>query len=108
MVLSSCMAHAPAWSASSGERVALGVWEAHAPPPSPLAVLHPWLRAQDYHWWWRSYFTSGSSALYLFLYSMFYFYTKLDITKLVPAMMYFGEGGAVAWGPGAMLLGLAG
>ncbi|GAB4822112.1 hypothetical protein N2152v2_009158 [Parachlorella kessleri] len=48
------------------------------------------LCSEDYHWWWRAYFTSGSSALYLFLYSMFYFYTKLDITKLVPAMMYFG------------------
>ena len=31
---------------------------------------------------WRSFFTSGSSALYLFLYSAFYFYTKLDITKV--------------------------
>jgi transmembrane 9 superfamily member 2/4 len=39
---------------------------------------------------WRAYFTSGSSALYLFLYSLFYFYTKLDITKTVPMMMYFG------------------
>lgn len=48
-------------------------------------------RAEDYHWWWRAYLTSGSSALYLFLYSLFYFYTKLDITKLVPALMYFGE-----------------
>jgi len=33
---------------------------------------------------WRSFFTSGSSALYLFLYSAFYFYTKLDITKARP------------------------
>ena len=41
--------------------------------------------------------TSGSSALYLFLYSLFYFYTKLDITKLVPGLMYFGEqGGSLA------------
>ena len=35
---------------------------------------------------WRSFFTSGSSALYLFLYSAFYFYTKLDITKARPAL----------------------
>lgn len=48
------------------------------------------LCSEDYHWWWRSYLTSGCSALYLFLYSMYYFYTKLDIDKLVPAMMYFG------------------
>jgi transmembrane 9 superfamily protein 2/4 len=38
--------------------------------------------SEDYNWWWRSYFTSGSSALYLFAYSAFYFYSKLDITKV--------------------------
>ena len=38
---------------------------------------------------WRAYFTSGSSAAYLFMYSLFYFYTKLDITKVVPMVMYF-------------------
>ena len=59
----------------------------HAPPHLPT-ITTP---AEDYHWWWRAYLTSGSSALYLFLYSLFYFYTKLDITKLVPALMYFGE-----------------
>jgi transmembrane 9 superfamily protein 2/4 len=48
------------------------------------------LCAEDYRWWWRAFLTSGSSALYLLLYSLFYFYTKLDITKLVPALMYFG------------------
>jgi transmembrane 9 superfamily protein 2/4 len=48
------------------------------------------LCSEDYHWWWRAFMTSGSSALYLFMYSAFYFATKLDITKLVPALMYFG------------------
>lgn len=48
------------------------------------------LCSEDYHWWWRSYFTSGTSALYLFAYSAFYFYSKLDITKTVPLLMYFG------------------
>jgi transmembrane 9 superfamily protein 2/4 len=48
------------------------------------------LCSEDYHWWWRSFLTSGSSALYLFLYSAFYFFTKLDITKTVSGMLYFG------------------
>eukprot|EP00252_Welwitschia_mirabilis_P005187 TRINITY_DN1567_c0_g1_i1.p1 TRINITY_DN1567_c0_g1~~TRINITY_DN1567_c0_g1_i1.p1 ORF type:complete len:644 (+),score=75.82 TRINITY_DN1567_c0_g1_i1:60-1991(+) len=48
------------------------------------------LCSEDYHWWWRSYLTSGSSALYLFLYATFYFFTKLEITKLVPGILYFG------------------
>ena len=45
--------------------------------------------SEDYHWWWRAFFTSGSSALYMFLYSAFYFVTKLDISKTVPTVMYF-------------------
>lgn len=48
------------------------------------------LCSEDYHWWWRAYLTSGSSALYLFLYATFYFFTKLDITKMVSGILYFG------------------
>jgi transmembrane 9 superfamily protein 2/4 len=40
--------------------------------------------------WWRSYLTAGSSAAYLLAYSAFYFLTKLDITKTVSALLYFG------------------
>ncbi|KAG6512267.1 hypothetical protein ZIOFF_026022 [Zingiber officinale] len=48
------------------------------------------LCSEDYLWWWRSYLTSGSSALYLFLYATFYFFTKLEITKLISGILYFG------------------
>ncbi|KAF3779908.1 Transmembrane 9 superfamily member 8 [Nymphaea thermarum] len=49
------------------------------------------LCSEDYLWWWRSYLTSGSSALYLFLYATFYFFTKLEITKPVSGVLYFGH-----------------
>ncbi|RCV22132.1 hypothetical protein SETIT_4G196100v2 [Setaria italica] len=48
------------------------------------------LCGEDYQWWWRSYLTAGSSALYLFLYATFYFFTKLEITKTVSGVLYFG------------------
>lgn len=48
------------------------------------------LCAEDYNWWWKSFFTSGSSAFYFFLYSVFYFATKLRITKFVSILLYFG------------------
>ncbi|KAL6052447.1 Transmembrane 9 superfamily member [Balamuthia mandrillaris] len=48
------------------------------------------LCSEDYHWWWRAFLTSGASALYMFLYSIFYFFSKLQITKFVSAMLYFG------------------
>jgi transmembrane 9 superfamily member 2/4 len=37
-----------------------------------------------------SYLTSGSSALYLFMYATFCFFTKLEITKAVSMALYFG------------------
>lgn len=46
--------------------------------------------SQDYHWWWRAFLTSGASALYVFLYSVFYFFSRLQITKFVSAMLYMG------------------
>ena len=32
---------------------------------------------------------SGGSAIYVFAYSVFYFYTKLDIDEFVPTLLYF-------------------
>ncbi|AQL04082.1 Transmembrane 9 superfamily member 7 [Zea mays] len=48
------------------------------------------LCTEDYHWWWRAYLTAGSSTLYLFVYAIFYFFNKWEITKLVSGIMYFG------------------
>jgi transmembrane 9 superfamily protein 2/4 len=48
------------------------------------------LCSTNYHWWWRSFFTAGSSAFYIFLYSIVYFATKMDITEVVPTILYFG------------------
>lgn len=47
------------------------------------------LCSEDYRWWWRSYLTSGASALYLLAYSAFYFQSKLEIAKVVPTILYF-------------------
>lgn len=48
------------------------------------------LCGEDYHWWWRSVLTSGSSALYLYLYSIFYFSNRLKMDLFVSAVLYFG------------------
>jgi len=48
------------------------------------------LCSEDYHWWWRSYLTSGASAFYMFLYSIFYFATRLEINTFVSVLVYFG------------------
>ncbi|GMH37258.1 hypothetical protein BSKO_05131 [Bryopsis sp. KO-2023] len=55
------------------------------------------LCSEDYRWWWRSFLTAGSSAVYLYLYSGFYFVTKLDITMVTPMLMYFGYMGLISF-----------
>jgi transmembrane 9 superfamily protein 2/4 len=63
-----------------------------------IVLIYFQLCREDYNWWWRSFFTSGAAALYLFLYSGFYFATKLTIKGLVPAIMFFGYMGLVSFG----------
>lgn len=48
------------------------------------------LCSEDYHWWWRSFLTAGASAFYMFMYSIFYFFTNLDIEQFVSGVLYFG------------------
>ena len=44
---------------------------------------------EDYNWWWRSFLSAGSSGGYLFLYSVWYYLSKLSISGFVPTMLYF-------------------
>jgi len=48
------------------------------------------LCSEDYHWWWRSFLTSGCSGLYLFMYSIVYMMTKMVMTRGVSVMLYVG------------------
>ncbi|XP_043255737.1 transmembrane 9 superfamily member 2 [Colletes gigas] len=53
-----------------------------------LCYFH--LCAEDYHWWWRSFRTSGFTAFYLLLYCIHFFMTKLDIEDATSTFLYFG------------------
>merc|ERR1740121_1411666 len=55
-----------------------------------IAMTYFKLTSEEYHWWWRSFFSSSTSAVYVFLYSMLYFSTHLQIEKVVSTMLYFG------------------
>jgi len=54
-----------------------------------IVMVYFQLCSENYHWWWRSFAVSGGSAVYVFAYSIFYFYTKLDIDDFVPSLIYF-------------------
>lgn len=48
------------------------------------------LVAEDYHWWWRSFLTSGACAIYVFLYSILYFRSIGGSSNVNSAALYFG------------------
>mmetsp|Transcript_2548 Transcript_2548/g.3968 ORF Transcript_2548/g.3968 Transcript_2548/m.3968 type:complete len:638 (+) Transcript_2548:111-2024(+) len=54
-----------------------------------IVICYFQLCAEDYRWWWRSFLCSGSTAIYVFLYSVVYF-TRLESTMAVTYFLYFG------------------
>jgi transmembrane 9 superfamily protein 2/4 len=44
---------------------------------------------ENYQWWWRSFFISGSAGVYVFLFSIFYFFTQTDIKRFSTSVVYF-------------------
>ncbi|XP_023541889.1 transmembrane 9 superfamily member 1-like [Cucurbita pepo subsp. pepo] len=48
------------------------------------------LNAENYHWQWTSFFSAASTAVYLFLYSIYYFYVKTRMSGFFQTSFYFG------------------
>eukprot|EP00127_Corallochytrium_limacisporum_P000213 Clim_evm30s7 gene=Clim_evmTU30s7 len=55
-----------------------------------IVMVYFHLCAEDYHWWWPSFMTSGSLAVYVLLYAIVYYVTRLDIDTMASTILYFG------------------
>jgi len=55
-----------------------------------IAFTYFQLTGEDYRWWWRAYWCSASSSIYVFIYAVLYFCTRLHMTKFVSIALYFG------------------
>ncbi|KAJ7540925.1 hypothetical protein O6H91_10G036500 [Diphasiastrum complanatum] len=54
-----------------------------------LTYMH--LCVEDWRWWWKSFFASGSVALYVFLYSIYYLVFNLhSLNGTVSSILYVG------------------
>eukprot|EP00292_Cryptomonas_paramecium_P033775 CAMPEP_0113685400 /NCGR_PEP_ID=MMETSP0038_2-20120614/14647_1 /TAXON_ID=2898 /ORGANISM="Cryptomonas paramecium" /LENGTH=627 /DNA_ID=CAMNT_0000605475 /DNA_START=29 /DNA_END=1912 /DNA_ORIENTATION=+ /assembly_acc=CAM_ASM_000170 len=63
-----------------------------------LCYLH--LCGEDYRWWWRSFLTSGSTAVYMFLYGAYHYLTRAHPAAhfdLLSASVYFGYMGILCY-----------
>ncbi|EFW19104.1 hypothetical protein D8B26_007279 [Coccidioides posadasii str. Silveira] len=48
------------------------------------------LSAENHRWWWQSFITGGSSALWIFLLCVWYYLTRLHIRGFVSSLLFFG------------------
>ncbi|CXI08034.1 endomembrane protein 70, putative [Plasmodium berghei] len=54
-----------------------------------IAITYYTLSCEDYNWWWKSFFAPGFSGIFLFLYSIYYFFSKLSIYTFSETFIYF-------------------
>lgn len=48
------------------------------------------LNAENYHWQWTSFFSAASTAVYVYFYSIYYFYVKTKMSGFFQTSFYFG------------------
>ncbi len=55
-----------------------------------IVAIYLLLCAEDYRWQWTSFMASGSTALYVFLYAIYYFFRRTNMTGFLQTCFYFG------------------
>ncbi|KAI8929450.1 hypothetical protein BC831DRAFT_443656 [Entophlyctis helioformis] len=55
-----------------------------------ILICYFQLCAENYHWWWRSFLSSASAGIYMFLYGIFYYVNRLDVHGPAATTLYFG------------------
>eukprot|EP00043_Microstomoeca_roanoka_P007486 m.71973 g.71973 ORF g.71973 m.71973 type:complete len:595 (-) comp13844_c0_seq1:43-1827(-) len=55
-----------------------------------IALTYFQLSGEDYRWWWRSIFASGFSGFFVFLYAVFYFHERSNMSGVLQTVQFFG------------------
>ena len=62
-----------------------------------IALLYFQLAREDHRWWWRSFVNGGSTGLFIFGYSFFYFFHRSSMDGIFQGSFYFGYTGVVSY-----------
>jgi transmembrane 9 superfamily protein 2/4 len=54
-----------------------------------VVTIYVQLCSENYHWWWQSFLVGGGSAVWVFMYCVWYYFVKLHITGFVSSMLFF-------------------
>ncbi|GMH99463.1 hypothetical protein TrLO_g5852 [Triparma laevis f. longispina] len=65
---------------------------------STIVSVYFLLNSENYHWQWTALMSGGFSGFYVFLYALYYFYFKTNMTGLLQTCFYFGYMGLQSFG----------
>ncbi|KAI3778727.1 hypothetical protein L2E82_08110 [Cichorium intybus] len=63
-----------------------------------MAVTYFQLAVEDHRWWWRSFFCGGSTGLYIYVYCIYYYFMRSDMTGFMQVSIFFGYMACVCFG----------
>jgi transmembrane 9 superfamily protein 2/4 len=63
-----------------------------------IVLVYFQLCYEDYRWWWRAFLYAGSSGLYLFLYSLQYLTSTLNMTSVASITLYISYMAVLSYG----------
>lgn len=55
-----------------------------------IALTYFQLSAEDYLWWWRSILSLGSTGIFVFIYAVFYYYKRSNMSGFLQTVQFFG------------------
>ncbi len=55
-----------------------------------IVITYFLLNAEEYRWHWLSFFSSASTGLYVFVYSVYFFIVKTQMSGILQTSFYFG------------------
>eukprot|EP00917_Polyrhabdina_sp_WS-2016_P016291 GHVP01035276.1.p1 GENE.GHVP01035276.1~~GHVP01035276.1.p1 ORF type:complete len:625 (-),score=86.02 GHVP01035276.1:850-2724(-) len=53
-----------------------------------ITVVYFTFLKDDYKWWWKSFFASGTSGVYVALYSLYHFVAQMESNRVTSAIVY--------------------
>jgi hypothetical protein len=63
-----------------------------------VALLYFQLAREDHQWWWATFVNGGMTGIYIYVYSIFYYYHRSGMSGLLQSSFYFGYMAAVSFG----------
>jgi hypothetical protein len=68
-----------------------------------VALVYFQLCAEDYRWWWRSFFSGASTGAFMYAYASFYYVRRSEMSGALQATFFFGYMAMVSYAFSLML-----